>query len=299
MKLNEVEAFDAVMRTGSTMRAAQLLGVSQPAISRAIARLATSTRLKLFKTVRGRLIATPEAELFHAEVRAAFAGLDRLRSKAAAIREFGSGTVRIACLPALGLSFMPKVVRRFRELEPMATVTLNILGSVATRDQIAEGRYDIGLCADEIETTHVAAQSFMTPRAVCVMPQGHPLTAKTVVDLVALAEHPFIALSPEDTVQRQLLRICAEAEVQLRVAVETQYSETVCNLALEGVGVGLANAIAVKASGFTQRGLVVRPFEPPLHFKALLVTHPTRIRSALADRFMTCLFEVRNQLGAG
>ncbi len=170
---------------------------------------------------------------------------------------------------------------------------------VATRDQIAEGRYDIGLCADEIETTHVAAQSFMTPRAVCVMPQGHPLTAKTVVDLVALAEHPFIALSPEDTVQRQLLRICAEAEVQLRVAVETQYSETVCNLALEGVGVGLANAIAVKASSFTQRGLVVRPFEPPLHFKALLVTHPTRIRSALADRFMTCLFEVRNQLGAG
>lgn len=299
MKLNEIEAFDAVMRTGSTMRAAELLGVSQPAISRAIARLATSTRLSLFKTVRGRLVPTPEAELFHTEVRAAFAGLDQLRSKAAAIREFGSGTIRIACFPALGLSFMPKVVRRFREAEPQATVTLNILGSVATRDQVAEGRYDIGLCADEVDATHVASQNFMTPRAVCVMPQGHPLAALKSVSPADLSAHAFIALSPEDTVQRRLLRVCADAGVDLRIAVETQYSETVCNLALEGAGVGLANAIAVKTSGFESRGLVVRPFEPELAFRALLVTHPTRLRSALADRFLACLYEVRNQMGAG
>lgn len=117
MKLNEVEAFDAVMRTGSTMRAAELLGISQPAISRALARLATSTRLTLFKTVRGRLIPTPEAELFQTEVRTAFAGIDRLKSKAASIREFGTGTLRIACFPALGLSFVPKAIRLFRDIE--------------------------------------------------------------------------------------------------------------------------------------------------------------------------------------
>ncbi len=299
MKLNEIEAFDAVMRTGSTMRAADLLGISQPAISRAIARLASSTRLALFKTVRGRLVPTPEAELFHGEVRAAFAGLDQLKSKAAAIRAFGSGTVKVACFPALGLSFMPKVVRRFRDVEPHATVTLNILGSAATRDQVAEGRYDFGLCADEVDTTHVTSQNFMTPHAVCVMQKGHPLSRLASIGPKDLADHPFIALSPEDTVQRRLLRLCAEVDVGLKIVVETQYSETVCNLALEGVGVGIANAISVKASGFEQRGITVRPFEPTLSFRALLLTHPTRIRSALADRFLTCLFEVRNQLGAG
>ncbi len=63
MKLNEIEAFDAVMRTGSTMRAADLLGVSQPAISRAIARLASSTRMTLFKTVRDGLPQRPRRTL--------------------------------------------------------------------------------------------------------------------------------------------------------------------------------------------------------------------------------------------
>ena len=299
MKLNEIEAFDAVMRTGSTIRAADLLGISQPAISRALSRLASATRLTLFKTVRGRLMPTPEAELFHAEVRVAFAGLDRLKTKAAAIREFGTGTLRIACFPALGLSFVPKAVRLFREKEPNATVTLNIMGSAAVRDQVAEGRYDIGLTADEIDTTHVSTQVFMTPRAVCVFKRGHPLEARQAIGPEDIAPYPFIALSPEDTVQRRLARIFSEAGVQPRTVVETQYSETVCNLALEGVGVGIANVVSVKASGFEQRGLSIRSFAPEISFRALTVFPAVRLRSALTERFLTCLYEVRNQLGAG
>ena len=299
MKLNEIEAFDAVMRTGSTMRAADLLGISQPAISRAIARLASSTRLTLFRSVRGRLVPTPEAELFHAEVRAAFTGIDRLKTKAAAIREFGTGSLRIACFPALGLSFVPKAIRAFTALEPNASVTLNILGSSAVRDQVADGRYDIGLSADEIDATHVAAQAFMTPRAVCVMRPDHALAQLDVVRPFDLKNRSLIALSPEDTVQRHLLRIFAEAGIEPRIVVETQYSETVCNLALEGVGVRIANVIVVKASGFEQRGLVWRPFEPALTFRALLLTHPTKVRSAMTTVFLNCLYQVRNQLGAG
>jgi DNA-binding transcriptional LysR family regulator len=299
MKLIEIESFDAVMRTGSTMRAADLLGISQPAVSRALARLTSSTRLTLFKTMRGRLVPTPEAELFHAEVVSAFAGLDRLKAKAAAIREFGTGTLRIACYPALGLSFMPKAVRLFREQEPNATVTLNIMGSAAVRDQIADRRYDIGLTADEIDATHVAAQPFMTPRAVCVFRRGHPLEAKREVTPKDIAPHPFIALSPEDTVQRRLSKIFADARVEPRIVVETQYSETLCNLALEGVGVGVANIISVRSSGFEQRGLSLRPFTPEISFKALTVFPAVGLRSVLADRFLACLYEVRNQLGAG
>jgi DNA-binding transcriptional LysR family regulator len=299
MKLNEIEAFDAVMRTGSTIRAADLLGISQPAISRALSRLASATRLTLFKNVRGRLLPTPEAELFHAEVKTAFAGLDRLKSKAAAIREFGTGTLRVACYPALGLSFLPKAVRLFREQEPNATVTLNIMGSTAVRDQVAEGRYDIGLTADEIDTTHVTTQLFMTPRAVCVMKRGHALEAHEVVTPADIAPYPFIALSPEDTVQRRVARIFGDAGIEPRIVVETQYSETVCNLALEGVGVGIANAISVRSSDFEKRGLSIRRFEPEISFRALTLFPPMRLRSALTDRFVNCLFSVRNQLGAG
>lgn len=77
MHLGELEAFDAVMRMGSTSRAAEFLGISQPAVSRAVARLARSTRLTLFRQVGGRLVPTPEAIALHEEVERAFIGMDQ------------------------------------------------------------------------------------------------------------------------------------------------------------------------------------------------------------------------------
>lgn len=298
MRISDVEAFDAVMRTGGTTRAADLLGISQPAVSRSLARLASAVRFPLFRTVKGRLVPTPEAELFHAEVRAAFVGLDRLRATAAAVREFGSGTLRVAAYPALGLSFVPKAVRQFREEWPEVRLTFHVAGSTAIRDLVASGHMDVGLAADEIETTGVAARTFMTPAAVCVMPPGHRLGSEAVITPAHLAGEPLVALSPDDTVQRRLNRLFAEAGVEPRIVVETQYSETLCNLVLEGVGLGLANAASVRASGFAGRGLLVRPFRPEAHFRALLLTPPDRVPSALADAFVKALYAVRNELGA-
>jgi DNA-binding transcriptional LysR family regulator len=139
----------------------------------------------------------------------------------------------------------------------------------------------------------------MTPRAVCVMKRGHALEAHEVVTPADIAPYPFIALSPEDTVQRRVARIFGDAGIEPRIVVETQYSETVCNLALEGVGVGIANAISVRSSDFEKRGLSIRRFEPEISFRALTLFPPMRLRSALTDRFVNCLFSVRNQLGAG
>ncbi|MBC7800259.1 MAG: LysR family transcriptional regulator, partial [Gemmatimonadaceae bacterium] len=96
LSFRQLEAFHAVMIGGSASRAAELLGISQPAVSRAIAELEQGTGFALFDRVRGRLVPTPEGRLFFAEVDVSFTGLDRLRAAAARIRDFGSGAIRIA-----------------------------------------------------------------------------------------------------------------------------------------------------------------------------------------------------------
>ena len=294
MTLGEIEAFDAVMRLRSTNRAADALGITQPAVSRAIARLAASTGITLFETIRGRLVPTPEAMLFHDEVRLSFVGLDRLRSRAASIREFGVGSLRVACYPALGLSFIPKVVRRFRDLRSQCNLVLTICGSVAVRDCVVNGQADIGLAADEVDTTHVDTQVFMTPYAVCVLRKDHPLAMKEKLGPTDLVDQDLISLSPDDTVQKKIRSAFLEASVHPRIVIETQYSETVCNLALEGIGIGIANSISFRASDFDQRGLAARPFVPATVFRALLLTPVDRQRSQDTYSFIKALFTVRN-----
>lgn len=296
MHLGELEAFDAVMRVGSTNRAADFLGISQPAVSRAIGRLAKSTRLTLFRQVGGRLVPTPEALSLHEEVQRAFVGLDQLRAKAAMIREFGAGGLRLACYPALGLSFAPKAIQLYRAKERAGHVTLLIAGSNAVRDMVASGQADVGLAADEIDVSRVSTQPFMSSSAVCVMPEGHRLASQAIVTANDLTGEPFIALSPDDTVRRRIDRFFEDANLQMRTVVETQYSEVVCNLALEGVGIGVANAVTYKASRFEQRGLAARPFLPDVAFRALLLTAKERQRSAQTDALVAALYEARNQL---
>jgi hypothetical protein len=85
-------------------RASEFLQVTPPTVSRAIAEQEQSLAIALFDRIRGRLVPTPEGQLFFRDVSVSFVGLDRLRSSAARIRDFGSGAIRIASLAALGSS---------------------------------------------------------------------------------------------------------------------------------------------------------------------------------------------------
>src|SRR5580700_5901626 len=111
MKLRQIEAFRAVMQAGSTTAAALELHTSQSNVSRLISQLESDTRLVLFERTGGRLIPKPEAKALFREVERAFVGLKSLTYAADSIRNLGSGRLRIASIPGIGLSFLPRVVQ--------------------------------------------------------------------------------------------------------------------------------------------------------------------------------------------
>jgi DNA-binding transcriptional LysR family regulator len=73
--------------------------------------------------------------------------------------------------------------------------------------------------------------------------------------------------------------------------VETPSSSTVCALALEGVGIGVANPAA--ADGFEERGLLFRAFEPEVYFKSYLLFRPDAQKTQLVKSFVGDLMNAR------
>lgn len=291
MNNRQIEIFAAVMKAGTVSRAAELLGVTQPGVSRTIAELERSLGFFLFDRVRNRIIPTPEARLFYAEVEASFRGMDTLRASAARIRDHGTGQLRIGSLSALGSSLVPKAVRRFREKRPEIGVTLMVLPSRDVRDGVASGEFDIGLAADEIDVSGVLHQPFVAPKMLCLLPPDHPLQAREAIEPADLHDEPFIAYVPEDRARQRLDLIFAEAGVRPRIVVETIYAATVCSLVAEGVGIGLASPYAVAGADPTR--LVLRPFEPAVHSRSLLILPLDRPKSQLVRDFIDCLMEAR------
>ncbi|MCJ9751638.1 LysR substrate-binding domain-containing protein [Neorhizobium sp. BETTINA12A] len=292
MNFRQIEAFRAVIMSGTASRAAELMGVTQPAVSRLIGELETAVGFPLFDRVKGRLIPTPEAEIFYRDVEASFRGLDRLRSTAARIRDFGSGHIRVASLAAAGSTIVPRVVRKFRDAFPSAIVTLSIMSSASVRNHVVDGEFDLGLAADEVDLSGVEHQVFGSFPALCAIPPGHPLAEKKVIHPADFHGVDYVALSPEDRARLQFDRLCEEVGSKPNLAIETPFAITACTLALEGVGVGIVNPLAV--DGFAQRGLVLRPFEPAVYFKSYLLFRPDMQKARLVREFVAALLEVRN-----
>ena len=269
LNLRQVEIFRAVMMNGTTQRAADVLHISQPGVSKAIQDLERQLGFALFHRTRKRLMPTAEARLYFHEVEESFAALSRLRSAGARIRDFGSGQIRIATLSALSTNIVPRALKRFRDRYPDVSITLQARMSSSVKDLVMSGRFDLGLAADEIDVTGVDARLLGSFRGGIVVPEGHPLGSRSVIAPEDLHGEDFIALSPEDTTRPQLERVFADHGSRPKIVLETPFASTICAMVQVGLGCGFVNPLS--AEPFLGKGVVLRPFHPMIQFRTLLL----------------------------
>ncbi|TIM80903.1 MAG: LysR family transcriptional regulator, partial [Mesorhizobium sp.] len=208
--------------------------------------------------------------------------------------EVGTGTIRVASLSALGHGLVPRAIVAFSRKHPQVRISYQVRTSNVVRDLVASGSFDIGLAADEVDTSGVLHSVFNTPRAVCVMPKNHRLAEKAVITPTDLADEAFLALSPEDTVRVAMDKVFAAHGVRPRILIETPYGLTIAILAAKGMGIGLVNPSVIADRMIA--GIIATPFEPAVHFRALILRPPDGINSALITDFTAELYAARNVL---
>src|ERR1700739_696845 len=115
LNLRQIEAFKAVIENGTVSRAAELLNISQPAMSKLIAHLEVDTGLKLFDRVKGRLVPSEHGLRLHEEIGGVFACVRQVENAVEAIRREEQGRLAIGVMPALAYSFIQRATTRFLE----------------------------------------------------------------------------------------------------------------------------------------------------------------------------------------
>jgi DNA-binding transcriptional LysR family regulator len=290
MRFTEIETFRALMRAGSTRKAAALLHVTQPAISQSLKRLEAQAGMVLFQRTGGRLVPTPEARALWTEVERVFIGMEAIEHRMRSLRDFGTNQLELSCYPAFGLGFMPRALERLKAQRgdsPWPQVSLQVLSSKDVRDRVAKGISDFGLMADELSLEGIDHSTFARFPGVVVMPQGHALARFKRIEPEQLAQAPFLALNPEDPSHRGLEAALAERGVALRVMVQTPYAASVCEMALRGLGVGLVNPIT--ALDYAERGLVVRRLSVDVFFSCVLAMPAGKVLSTTARDFLSLM----------
>lgn len=120
-----------------------------------------------------------------------------------------------------------------------------------------------------------------------MFPKDHTLTRLEQVEFAQLADADVIALNAEDASRKRLDALLRQSGQALRISIETPYSSTVCQLALAGHGVGIANPAT--AVGMEAAGLAFRPLAAPVHFECHMILHGSRPLSEAGKFWATCL----------
>lgn len=281
----QIEAFRALMLTSSTVRAAEQLHITQPAVSRLVKEFQQALGLVLFERRGARLMPTSEAVALYGEVERSFVGLERIAEAARSLKERRSGVLRVAAMPALCNGVLPRFAGRFLAEHPQVRFTLSGLVSHMVLDWVVGGQCDIGFAAAPIEHAAVDNEKMPAVRYVAVVPQGHRLAKKRVVRAADVAREPFIMLGPTTPSRFRIDDAFSRAGVTRQIRAETPLSEIACAMVAAGVGVSVVDPFT--ANEYATRGVVARPFEPALEFQVAAVYPVHRSLSPVARDFIS------------
>ncbi|MDP3411461.1 LysR substrate-binding domain-containing protein [Bosea sp. (in: a-proteobacteria)] len=280
----QIEAFRTVIVTGGVTSAAKALNISQPAVTRLIHDLQYVLGLTLFERRGTRLVPTNEALSLYREVERQFVGLEQIHNAARNLRDGLSGSLRIAALPTFNVGFLPRLVAAYMKDKPGLDIA--IYGSISSQvvDWVATGFCDIGFAQYPLDFPHIDAEQLPSVAAVAVVPEGHRLAEKAVIEPLDFVGEPFVSLAGSTQWRYRTDALFSAARVTRQIRVETPLSMIACSLVASGAGIGIVDPYT--AAEYGGRGIVVRPFHPKVLYDVGVVWPAGRFRSPLALGFV-------------
>jgi DNA-binding transcriptional LysR family regulator len=287
INLRHIEVFYAIMRGGSITEAARILNVTQPAVSVALKHLETRLKMKLFDRSGGRLQPTPEAKALLPDVAEIFGRLGAVERFSQDLAGGARGVLSIAATPPLCDGFVAKAVATFVAKRPGVKVNLQALASPIVLDRVINREVDLGVVYEPVVSSAVETEEILRAAIGCIMPARHPLAKRATIRVRDLAPYPVVTYLPQALLRPYIDRVLSRKTSPIRIAVETGTSATAIMLAVHGAGIAL-----VETALFTARpvpGFVMRPVEPKIELKSLLLRPRQAASSRVLEHFVAHL----------
>jgi len=195
----QVEAFRAMMLTGSVTEAAKLMAVTQPAVSRLLRDFQALLKMELFEKRGTGLVPRAAATALYMEVERSFVGLERITAAAEEIRSRRTGTLRIAALPALSNGYLPRLSGRFLMERPNLNLSFFGVISPIVVDWVLNNQCDIGFAEVPIAHAGLSSVRLPAPARVAILPAGHRLAAKAILQPRDFEGETFVSLTAGST----------------------------------------------------------------------------------------------------
>lgn len=205
--------FLAVAQNGGFRKAAEILHVSQSALSQQIQALEQDLGIELFER-RGRNVQlTPAGEEYCHGVEATLADMQHWVRRARDVQEGWKNCLTIGVNPMMMLSSLPPIISAFRKAHQNVRINITITPPPEVLMQLRDGRVDLALTGYGVGDEDVVAEALWTFPVKLALPIDHPQAKNDIIDLRMLAgETIFVPARPSNSMGAAAVRELCKAK---------------------------------------------------------------------------------------
>lgn len=293
MEFEQLRHFVRVTELANFTRAAEQVGLSQPAISRSIARLEEELGQPLLERQARKVTLTDTGRLLFDRARSILAMLDDVKTE---IGDDGqSGKLRVAAIPTVAPYFLPKRLRRFHQVYPRAHLIVVEETTEHLLKRLADGEVDVVIAALPIRAKYLKVEPLFEEELLLVTSRTHPLARKKAVTAADVAEQPFVLLGEAHCLADNVLTYCRQRAFHPVAVEQATQLAMVQELVALGHGVSLVPAMARVQD--TSGARVYRSLAAPKPTRTVaMISNPYRYHSQMLRQFQEFIRATRGGL---
>ncbi len=295
MDIKKYEVLLNVIDRGSLVRACEDSGYTQSGITHMMNSLEQEVGFPiLLRTNKGVQI-TPAGEQVLSAIRELVHMNERLEQEFDLIRGLETGKLRIGCYPTVACSWMPRLLRVFRERYPNIQIELIEEGSISRLEGwLSSGTIDVAFFSRQPRHAYEWVNLKKGPY-LALMPEGHPLAGRAYVTPEELMEESFFMQRCLDGMDQDIRRYFEKNGVPIRSGITSNSDYTILFLVEQGLGVAVLPSLILEQLSESSRHLVSKPLCPPAYRELGFAVRSFRDSSPAMARFTQCVKEVLQQ----
>ncbi len=248
MQLHQLRYFVAVAEVRHFTQAADIVGITQPSLSKQVHALETDLGAPLFERVRGNITLTAAGEVLLPLARRILADVDTATREVQELVGLRRGRVRLGATPSLATSLAPPVLRRFRDAHPAVDLRVEESGSQDLVRHLLRGDLDLALIimpaqgADPGLRAEEILRESLVVASLGEVPGTSPAGELRVTDL---RDQPLVMFREGYDLRDATLQACRDAGFEPTLSVDGGEMDAVLGFVEAGLGVALVPGMVV------------------------------------------------------
>lgn len=281
MELRVLRYFLMTAREENITKAAALLHITQPTLSRQLMQLEEELGVKLFSRSNHNIKLTEDGMLLRRRAQELVSLADKTIEELSGDSHELSGEISIGCGETRNMDFLSAQIAQFRQKHPRVHFTIYTANADDIKERIEKGLLDMGLLMEPVDISRYEfARMPVKERWAVMVREDSPLAKKEFVTPRDLADIPLIFVYRE-TVKQELAGWFGKYYDNIETAVSYNLVRNAVSMVQNGVGAAICYVLDDE-----YKGVKTIPLSPPLEAGAVLAWKKEQPSSAACSEFI-------------